>query len=100
MFVNTLTANDKYSLLTRDSLRQSIQMRLSQKQQKFSSLFLRASKLVSTFNIFKKNMTLIADIFPKFRTLENMVRSMSKKSRFRIHFEKQDGKRFQTVLKP
>ena len=46
-------------------------MWLSQKQKKFSSFFLRVSKLVATFNIFKKNMTLIADIFPKFRTLEN-----------------------------
>ena len=32
MFVNILTANDKYSLLNRDKLRQPIQMQLSQKQ--------------------------------------------------------------------
>ena len=32
LFVNTLTANEKYCLLNRDNLMQPIQMQLSQKQ--------------------------------------------------------------------
>ena len=44
-------------------------------------------------------MTLIADVFPKLRTPENLVRSMSKKTRFKGSFEKQHGKRAQTLLK-
>ena len=36
LFVNTLTADDKYSLLNRDNLTQPIQMQLSQKQKTFS----------------------------------------------------------------
>ena len=43
-------------------------------------------------------MTLIADLFPKLRTPENVVRYMSKKSRFEGPFDRQHGKRFQTVL--
>ena len=49
-------------------------------------------------NILKK-MTLIADVFPKLPTTKNVVRSMCKKSRFIGLFEKQHGKRVQTVLK-
>ena len=44
-------------------------------------------------------MTLIADVFPKLRTPKNVVRSMSKKSRFRGPSEEQHGKRVQTLLK-
>ena len=48
MFVNTLTADDKYSLLNRDNLRQPIWTTLSQKQKAFSEFFLAFSK--STLN--------------------------------------------------
>ena len=43
-------------------------------------------------------MTLIADLFPKLRTPKNVVRYMSKKSRFKGRFERQHGKRVQTLL--
>ena len=44
-------------------------------------------------------MNLIVDVFPKLRTPKNLVRSMSKKSRFKESFGKQNGKRPQTLLK-
>ena len=44
-------------------------------------------------------MTLIAEVFPKLRTPKNMVRSMSKKSRFKGSFRKQHGKRLETLFK-
>ena len=44
MFVNTLTADDKYSLLNRDNLRQPIRTTLSQKHKAFSQFFLAFSK--------------------------------------------------------
>ena len=44
-------------------------------------------------------MTLIADLFPKLRTPENVVRYMFKKSRFKGPFERQHGKRVQTLLR-
>ena len=43
-------------------------------------------------------MTLRADLFPKLRTPENMVRYLSKKSRFKGPFDRQHGKRVQTLL--
>ena len=36
-------------------------------------------------------MTLIADLFPKLRTPKNVVRYMSKKSRFKGLFDRQHG---------
>ena len=44
-------------------------------------------------------MTLIADLFPKLRTPKNVVRYKSKKSRFKGPFDKQHGKRIQTLLR-
>ena len=43
-------------------------------------------------------MTLIANSFPKLRTPENVARYMSNKSRFKGLFDRQHGKRVQTVL--
>ena len=43
-------------------------------------------------------MTLIADLFPKSRTQENVIRYMSKKSRFKGPFDRQHGKRVLTLL--
>ena len=43
-------------------------------------------------------MTLIADLFPKLRTPENVVRHMSKKSRFKGLFDRQHGKLVQTLF--
>ena len=50
-------------------------------------------------NIFKKKMTVIAEVFPKLRSPKNKVRSISIKSRFKGSFKKQHGKRAQTLLK-
>ena len=50
-------------------------------------------------NIFKKKMTLIAEVFPKLRSPKNKVRSMSIKSRCKGSFKKQHGKCAQTLIK-
>ena len=44
-------------------------------------------------------MTLIADLFPKLGTPKNVVRYMPKKSRFKVPFNRQHGKRMQTLLR-
>ena len=43
-------------------------------------------------------MTLIADLFLKLCTPENVVRYISKKSRFKGPFDKQHGEQVQTLL--
>ena len=50
-------------------------------------------------NIFKKKMTLIAEVFPNLRSPRNKVRSMSIKFRFKGSFKKQHAKCAQTLLK-
>ena len=74
LFVNTFTAHDKYSALKGQYLQDPIHLKLSQKQKIFSSFF--SAFLNSRFNFqhIKKKMTLIANVFPKFRTSENLVR--------------------------
>ena len=75
VFVNTLTADDKYSVLNRDNLLQDVQMQLSQKRKTFSPrFFLHFRNLDSISNIFEKKMTLIADVFLNLRTAKNVVR--------------------------
>ena len=54
MFVNTLTADDKYSLLNRDNLTQPIWTILSQKHKAFSAFFLVFSKYTLNFEHFQK----------------------------------------------
>ena len=50
-------------------------------------------------NIFKKRMTLIAYLFLRLPPAKNVVRYMSKKSRFRLPFQKEHGKRVSTRFK-
>ena len=94
-----MTADAKYSLLNRDNLTQLFRMQLSQKQKVFSQFFLAFSKCALNFENFQKNMTLIADLFLKLRTPENVSRYMSIKSRLKGPFDRQDGKRIQTLLR-
>ena len=54
-FFNTFTADDKYSLISRDNWMQTIQMHLSQKQKIFLNFFLHFSNLLQFTNIFKKD---------------------------------------------
>ena len=99
LFVNTLTANDKYSLLDRVKLLQHFQMQLSQKPKIFSEFVFRFLNLVSILNIFKKKMTLMANVFLNLRIPKNVVRQMSKKSPFRGPCDKWRAKRTETLLK-
>ena len=85
MFVNTLTVDDKYSLLNRDNLTQPIRTQLSLKQKAFSQFFLAFSKSTLNFEHFQKMMTVIADLFMKLRTPKNVAGYLSKKSRLKDH---------------
>ena len=74
-------------------------MQLSPKQKKFSQFLFAFSKFTLNFNISKKKMTLIADVFRKLRTPKNMVRYMCKKTRFRRPVDGKHGELAQTLLK-
>ena len=99
LFVNTLTADGKYSLINRDNLTHPIQMQLSQKQKGFTPIFYAFLKSILYFEHFNKKRILIADVFQKLCTPKNVVTQMSKKSCFRGHLNKEHGKPAQTLLK-
>ena len=58
MFVNILTADDKYSLLNRDNLRQPIQMQLSPKQKTFSQFLSTILKSILKLKHFQKKRSI------------------------------------------
>ena len=64
-FLNTLTADDKYSLIRSDNWMQTIKKHLSQKQKVFSQFFGAFFEYALNFEHFQKKMTLIAYVFPK-----------------------------------
>ena len=97
--VNTLPADDKYSLLNKDNLTQPIQMQLSEKEKTFFNLFSGLMKFRLNFENFQKNKNLRADELTKLRTRKDIVRQISKMSRFRKAYNKQHGKWSQTLLK-
>ena len=100
LFINTLSADGKYSLFNRDTLTQPIHMQLSGKEKTFSHLFSEFLKSNWKFEHFqKKKISLIGYVFPKLWTPKNLVKSMSKKSQFKGSFGKQHGKRAQILLK-
>ena len=73
LFVNKLSDDDKYCLLYKDNLTQPIQILLSQKQKTFSEFFSPFFKPTLNFEHFQKNMTLIADVFPKLPSPKKVI---------------------------
>ena len=74
LFLNTLTADDKYSFSSRDKWMQTIQLHLSQKQTFFLDIFSAFFESSLNFEFFQKKMTLIAYVFPKLPTTKDVLR--------------------------
>ena len=98
LFVNTLTADDKYSCRNSENLRQPIQVQLSNKDETFFEFFTLFLKLSSIFQIFEKKITLIAYESLKLRTANVVVREISRKLRPRIPSKSQHVKVCQTLM--
>ena len=73
-FLNTLTADDRYSFISKNKWMQTIQIHLSQKPKIFSELFCAFFEFVLNFEHFQKKMTLIAYVFPKLPTKKDVLR--------------------------
>ena len=99
LFVNTLTADDKYYLLNKDNLTEPTEMKLSKKKKLFFNFFQHFPNNDLIFDIVDKKMTLIGYVFRKLRTEKSVVRKVSKKAGFRRLFNKQHDKRSQTLSK-
>ena len=66
LFVNILTAEGKYSLLSRDNLIQATQMHLPQTEKLFLHLFVQFSNVKQISNIFKKSWLSQLMYFPNY----------------------------------
>ena len=73
-FLHTLTANDKYSLNSKDKGMQKTQMLLCQKQNIFPQFFSSFFESALNFEHFQKKMTVIAYAFPKLSTAKYVLR--------------------------
>ena len=67
LFLNTLTDDDKYSLLYRDNLTQPIQILLSQKQKTFSEFYSAFLKSTLNFEHFQKRSPPLPMYFQNYR---------------------------------
>ena len=70
----------------------TIQMHLCKKQKIFSQFFSAFSESALNFEYFQKKRIFIAYVFPKVPTTKNVLRQMSKSSRFREPVERRHGK--------
>ena len=71
-------------------------MYLSRKQKAFSEIFCAFLKCALNFYDFKKT-SLITVVFPKLRPPKDVVKQMSKKSRFKGTLDRQHGKCAETL---
>ena len=76
----------------------TIQMHLSQKQKIFSEFFSAFSESALNLEHFQKKMTLIAYVFPKLTTTKNVLRQMSKSSRFREPVDRRHDKSAEALI--
>ena len=73
LFVNTLTADEKYSLLSRHDSMRAIMMHFLKKENIFSEFFFALLKSASNFEHFQEKMILIGDAFLNLRTAKDVV---------------------------
>ena len=88
MFVKILTADDKCSPLKRDNLRQPFPMKEISEKETFSEFFSTFLKCRLNCEHSQKDVTIIADVFPKSRTPKNVVNQISKNSPLIRPFDK------------
>ena len=73
-FLNTMSTDDKYSLISRDNWMQTIQLRLAEKQNIFSRFSSAFFKSVLSLEQFQKKLTLIAYVFPNLLSTKEVLR--------------------------
>ena len=89
LFVNPWSADNRYSFLNRDDLKQHFQMQLSQKGKLVSEFFFTFSKFTFNLEHFFKKMTLMADIFSEaiISEIKNIFCFFYSFSKFIFNFE-------------
>ena len=65
VFVNTLTADDKYPFQDSENLPLPIELHLPKKRKTFLRFFVPFLESISNFKFFEKRIIVIANVFPK-----------------------------------
>ena len=99
VFVNTLTADDKYPVLDCESFQFPIQMQFLKNKNLFLNLLFHSLNLHQILNIFEKKMIIIGNVFPKLHTVKDVVQKLSWKHFFRISSDSQHVNGCQTLAK-
>ena len=99
MIPNPLTAEGKYPLEDWKNWQLAIQMHLSEKRNLFSEFFVPFLESTSNLRHFEKRIMVIANVFPKLQTKENLVRPPCKKRCFGTRFDSQHVKVSQILAK-
>ena len=76
----------------------TIQMHLSQKERIFSEFFSAFFESSLNFEHFQQKMMVIAYVFLKLTTRKNVLRQMSKSSRFREPVDRRHSKRAEALI--
>ena len=77
----------------------TIQMHLSEKEKIFSQIFSAFFESALNFEHFQKKRTFIAYVFSKLPTTKNVLRQMSKSSRFRESLDTRHGKWAEVLIR-
>ena len=99
LFVNTLTDDNKYSLLYRDNLTQQIQILLSKKPKTFSQFFSAFSKSTLNFAHFQKKVDPHSRCSSQITVSEKGDSINVCKMPFQRFLQKKHGTRAQRLLK-
>ena len=94
-----MSAVDKFSVPNRDNLMQLIQLDIPQKLKTFSEFFLQFSKSSLNFEHFPKKPVAHSFFICGATACEKGFYIYVQKSRFRLPFQKEHGKRVSTLFK-
>ena len=99
VFVNKLTADNKYPVQDYENLQLTIEMQLPEKRKTFCNFLFHLWYLHEILNIFKEKLIVIGNVFPKLQTVKSLVRPFSKKPCFRTPFDSQHVKASNVLAK-
>ena len=98
-FVNTLTVDDKYPFRNWKKLPSQFKCNYIKNEKRSLNFLFHFLNLHQILNILNNKMIVIDNVFPKLHTVKDLVRPLSKKRSFRILFDSQHVKGYQTLLK-
>ena len=99
LFANTWTADYKYPVTDCENLPFLCKSSYLKNKISFLSFLFHLGNLHRILNIFKKNKTVAANVFPKLATAQGLVTPLTIQCRLKTFFDSQQFKPFQTLIK-